>query len=65
VDAINQLLLAGDPDATQHRSRHLAEHGFHNIEPGPMLRRKDELKPLRVKAKQTRKNYFTDEGLMV
>ena len=51
VDAIDQLLLAGDADATQHRSRHLAEHGFHNIEPGSMLGHKDELKPLRVKAK--------------
>jgi hypothetical protein len=51
VDAINQLLFAGDADATQHRSRHLAEHGFHDIEPGAVLRREDELEPLQVQTK--------------
>ena len=50
VDAINQFLLACDADATQHRSRHLAEHGFDHVEPRAVLRREDELEPLRVKA---------------
>ncbi len=34
-----------------HSSRHLAEHGFHDIQPRAMLWREDELEPLRMKAK--------------
>ncbi len=51
VDAIDQFLFAGDADATEHSSRHLAEHGFHDVQPGAVLGCEDELEPLRVKAK--------------
>lgn len=51
MDAINQLLLTCDADATRYSLRHLAEHGFHDIQPRAVLRRKDERETLRVKTK--------------
>ena len=49
VDAIDQFLLAGDTDAPQHASRHFAEHGFHNVQPGAVFWREDEFESVRVK----------------
>ena len=49
MDAVDQFLLGGDADATQHPPRHLAEQGLNDIQPGAMLRRKYELESLRVK----------------
>jgi hypothetical protein len=37
MDAIDQLLFAGNADPTEHAARHLAEHGFHDVQPGAML----------------------------
>jgi hypothetical protein len=49
VDAIDQFLLAGDADTPEHASRHFAEHGFHDVQPGTVFWREDELKSVRVK----------------
>src|SRR5665213_1834795 len=50
MDAINQFLFGGDADTTQHAARHLAEHGFHDVQPRSMFRREDKLKSLGMKA---------------
>ena len=49
MDAIDQFLLAGDADAPQHASRHFAEHGFHDVQPGAVFWREDELESLGMK----------------
>ena len=49
MDAIYQFLLAGDTDAPQHASCHFTEHGLHDIQPGGVFWREDELESVRVK----------------
>ena len=42
-DAVDQFLFARDTDSTEHAARHFAEHGFHDVQPGAVLGRKDKL----------------------
>ena len=50
MDTVNQLLLGGNANSAEHGSRHLAEHGFDDVEPGAVFRREDELEALRMKS---------------
>jgi hypothetical protein len=49
MDAIDQLLFAGDADSTEHAARHLTEHSFNDVQPGAMLWREHKLKTLWMK----------------
>src|SRR5437899_12119503 len=49
VDAINQLLFAGDTDSAKHAARHFAEQGFHDVQPRAVRGREGELEALGVK----------------
>ena len=60
----DQLLFAGNADPTEHAARHLAEHGFHDVQPGAMLWRKHELKTLWVKL-QPGLRFFGDMCRMI
>ena len=50
MDTVNQLLFGGNANSAEHGSRHLAEHGFDDVEPGAVFRREDELEALLMKS---------------
>jgi hypothetical protein len=64
VNSVDQFLFAGDTYAAQHASRHFTEHGFHDVQPGAVFRRKDELESMRVEA-QPSFRLFGDVGGMI